>query len=266
MKVYAPGSNVPARTITNGIDDPDALAFDSAGNLYVANYGDIGDVPGVPLGTVTVYAAGTATLIRTIPSTNLVDPTALAFDRAGNLYVGNAYGPVSVYAAGGTQLLRVLGGDLAGAGLQPGGLAFDSLGNLYVAEGSSSGAVFVYPAGASVPTRTLTNGLVAPSALAFDAAGNLYVANNPAPEAAKVLPATIEEFATGNALPVRSIGSVKAIGALAIDDEGLIYAGVPPAGFGTGTVAVYSVATGRLVRAITSGISDPYGFAFGTHP
>ena len=35
---FAPGSTTPTATLT-GLNDPDALAFDSSGNLYVANDG-----------------------------------------------------------------------------------------------------------------------------------------------------------------------------------------------------------------------------------
>ena len=35
---FAPGSTTPTATLT-GLNDPSALAFDSSGNLYVANYG-----------------------------------------------------------------------------------------------------------------------------------------------------------------------------------------------------------------------------------
>ena len=35
---FAPGSTTPTATLT-GLNDPFALAFDSSGNLYVANCG-----------------------------------------------------------------------------------------------------------------------------------------------------------------------------------------------------------------------------------
>ena len=36
---FAPGSTTPTATLT-GLNYPDALAFDSSGNLYVANDGN----------------------------------------------------------------------------------------------------------------------------------------------------------------------------------------------------------------------------------
>ena len=64
-------SSPPGSTIPSG------LAFDSAGNLYVAN-GEIHTVDKVtPTGNVSTFASG------------FISP-ALAFDAAGNLYVADA--------------------------------------------------------------------------------------------------------------------------------------------------------------------------------
>jgi DNA-binding beta-propeller fold protein YncE len=47
VTVYAPGSKSVLRTISQGLNDPGALAFDGSGNLYVAN---------ITGNAVTVYA------------------------------------------------------------------------------------------------------------------------------------------------------------------------------------------------------------------
>lgn len=78
--IYAPGDNEPAQVIKQGINQPGAMALDSAGRLYVANCGgDEGHY-----GTVTVYAVNgngaTSKLLRTI-SKGPLSPSSLAFDR-----------------------------------------------------------------------------------------------------------------------------------------------------------------------------------------
>ncbi len=61
-----------------GLSNPHGLAFDSAGNLYVANFGDNTIEKFTPGGVGSVFA-----------STGLNQPFGLAFDSAGNLFTAN---------------------------------------------------------------------------------------------------------------------------------------------------------------------------------
>ena len=58
---FAPGSTTPTATLT-GLNDPDALAFDSSGNLYVANWRRHG--------TVSEFAPGSTTPTATLTGLN----------------------------------------------------------------------------------------------------------------------------------------------------------------------------------------------------
>ena len=134
------------------LDNPSAVALDSAGNLYIADYSNnaIRRVDAVT-GIITTYAgvgsnggyngdSGPATTIR------LNNPISIAFDAAGNLYIadrgnnlvrkvdtnGNMttvaghYGYYSNPSYGGLATNSPL--------KQPNGVAVDSLGNLYIAD------------------------------------------------------------------------------------------------------------------------------------
>ena len=83
-------STTLSATLT-GLDDPQALAFDADGNLYVANPDN---------NTVSEFAVGST--VPTATLTGLSSPMALAFDAGGNLYVANdtASGTVSEFAPG----------------------------------------------------------------------------------------------------------------------------------------------------------------------
>src|SRR5262249_39853061 len=83
-------------TFRSGLDGPEVLAFDVAGNLYVTSF--LGHIyKFTPGGTRTTFASG-------------LNPGGLAFDSAGNLYVadsrnGNIYkfrpnGVRSTFASG----------------------------------------------------------------------------------------------------------------------------------------------------------------------
>src|SRR5262249_27778355 len=87
VTVYSLQTGSLLRTILNR--NPRALAFDSNGNLYVAND---------RANRVTVYARDSDSVLRTIVA-GLNGPNSLAFDGSGNLYVSNNNNKsVTVYA------------------------------------------------------------------------------------------------------------------------------------------------------------------------
>ena len=162
-------STTPTATLTS-LDNPDALAFDFSGNLYVAEYANSSD------SFVSEFAAGSN--MPTALFTGLDNPDALAFDSSGNLFVAN-FGLLSVaergttvseFGPGSTSLAETLTGLY-----EPDALKFDSSGNLFVAN-YGNGTVSEFAPGSTTPTATLT-GLDNPAALAMDTSGNLYVAN-----------------------------------------------------------------------------------------
>ena len=73
-----PSAPTVSTFVGSGLDDPAGLAFDAAGNLYVANYGNNTISKVTPAGAVSTFV-----------SSGLNDPAGLAFDAAGNLYVAN---------------------------------------------------------------------------------------------------------------------------------------------------------------------------------
>ena len=101
-----------------GLNNPEGLALDTAGNLYVAIQGNNTIVKFTPGGASSIFA-----------NTGLNGPEGIAFDSAGNLYAGNYFGhTIQRFTPGGV-------GSIFATGLtDPSGLAFDSAGNLYVAD------------------------------------------------------------------------------------------------------------------------------------
>ncbi|HEY1429216.1 MAG TPA: hypothetical protein VGF18_06555, partial [Candidatus Tumulicola sp.] len=92
VSVFAPGASTPSYSITNGIDRPGALAFDSHEDLYVAN-----ELAGTS-GDVTEYVPGSMTPRATVTS-YVDDPTSICLDSNDNLYVADAgTHNVTVYA------------------------------------------------------------------------------------------------------------------------------------------------------------------------
>jgi hypothetical protein len=170
VNVYPPGSTTPSRTISDGIVTPAALAFDTAGNLYVANTFGGSEYCGKILGgTVTVYAPGNGSPLYTIsPSQGICTPFRLALDSSGNLYVAN--GPpgaeepssVTVYVSGSNTLMRTITQGVNG----PQAVTLDHSDNLYVAN-STGEDVTVYAPGSTSVLQTISNGISYPESLAI---------------------------------------------------------------------------------------------------
>ena len=190
----ATGSAAPIVTISPGpsgsLDEPDGLAFDSAGDLWVVNYSANTLVEYAP----SQLATGAPTPIVTIssgPSASLNEPDGLACDSAGDLWVAN-YNSSTVVEYKLRQLST--GSPAPAMTISPGpsasldapdALAFDSSGDLWVANYNSN-TVVEYRAGqldnrippASAMITPEPGGMLdGPDGLVFDPSGDLWVVN-----------------------------------------------------------------------------------------
>jgi sugar lactone lactonase YvrE len=188
LQLVASAPATPSATLSataGSLNLPAGLAFDAAGNLWVANASNsIVEYPASLLG-ITGSPAPTVTLTGGI----LSNPAGLAFDAGGNLWVANEgtnrvleFTPTDL-ADGGTAdpLGVVLAPDAAGSLNAPVGLAFDASGDLWVSNFGMNGTgdtVVEFAANQLVvtqapPTPVVTvsgSSVSGPAALAFDPA------------------------------------------------------------------------------------------------
>jgi hypothetical protein len=158
-------------TFASGMYQPVALAFDRAGNLFVANSGAGGCIPEVecppkPGTIIRIRPDGTQSTFVTLQSSQLL---GLAFDGAGNLFVSTGISIVKI-TPNGTQ--STFASQLHGA--WP--MAFDRSGNLYVGVNpSGSSSILKFAPDGSSSTFVTFNGGYGITALAFGPGGDLFV-------------------------------------------------------------------------------------------
>jgi len=208
-------------------NQPFGLAFDAAGDLFVADTYNHCIRKVTAAGVVTTFVGTTGTTSGHVDDTGTAArfnwPVGLAFDTAGVLYVAdNANNCIRKVTAAGvvTTFVGTTGttsGHVDDTGTAarfdgPCGLAFDASGNLFVSETSNNCIRKVTAAGVVttfVGTTGTTSGHVDdtgtaarfffPQGLVFDATGNLYVSDTNNNCIRKVTPAGVVTTFVGTA-------------------------------------------------------------------
>lgn len=171
--------------------EPDGIAVDSQGNVYVADCGNSRIRQVTPAGVVSTFA-GSGVVGHTDNAAKLNAtfgcPNAVAIDSNGVLYVSDYDTGVRKILTDGSVTTLASGPDVMGGK----GLAVDSAGNVYLAQASMARISKITPNGTvSVVAGSTASPSVAgyqdgtgtsarfdgPSAIAVDNAGNLFVAD-----------------------------------------------------------------------------------------
>ncbi|MGI8957287.1 MAG: hypothetical protein ACR2II_10295 [Chthoniobacterales bacterium] len=142
------------QTTFSTVSTPRGLAFDTAGNLYVADGTALAIIKITPGGVQSTFASG------------LNDPRGIAFDTAGNLFVCNAgNNEILKFTPAGVQSTFASGLN------RPADIVFDAAGNLFESDRLGGSILKFTSAGVQ---STFATSLNLPAGLAFDSAGNLF--------------------------------------------------------------------------------------------
>lgn len=167
------GSSQLAPVKASGVTNPDAIAVDAVGNLYIAN------------NSGTAQGASTSSIIKLTPAgvqtsvaSGWVSPVAVSTDAAGDVFVLD-WVDQPAFAA---QLFEVpvntnIRLQLNMYGLSaPYGMAADPAGDVFIAD-RGLGSIVELPHGGSAP-ETLRSGFSLLQSIAADLAGNVFFLNN----------------------------------------------------------------------------------------
>ncbi len=259
--------------VTNGtgtdasFNEPAGIAIDTSGNLIIADRQNHRIRKISPTRVVTTIAGSGLTgegngsfLNGDLATSRFSIPTAVAVDRAGNIFVAEEHnrrvrkitpaGVVSTLAGSGSQTFANGTGTSASFS-QPMGISIDALGNLYLADMSehrirkitTTGVVTTFAGTGTFSFADGTGTIVSfnrPSGVAVDRNGDVFVADLSNNRIRKINPSgVVSTFAgSGAATNVNGIGTAASFGQprdLAIDSIGNIY-----------------VAASRLIRKINA--------------
>ncbi len=162
VRLYDPNTPNPSpeATITDGISNPQGLAVDAAGALYVSNAGGAHEI--------TVYSPG-----RSSPRLKIPGPgyDGIAVDSKGDIFATRFDGTVTEYQAGDKKPFKVIHGYS-----NPVGIAVDRKDNVWVADDKAN-VVSMVRAGSKKVENVGLKRLNGPFGIALGHNDTLYVSN-----------------------------------------------------------------------------------------
>jgi sugar lactone lactonase YvrE len=270
-------------------NNPEGIAMDAAGNLYVADFGN-STIRKIAAGATVTTLAGSSAQTGSADGENSAaqfnHPSAVSLDGAGNVYViDTSNQTVRKITAGGIVSTLAgspgLGGRADGAGaaasfFYPAGIAANSAGTVYVADTgnhalrvvTSAGVVSTLAGAAGVSGNADGTGAAAlfgyPYGVAIDSSGNVYIADHNNDTIRKMTPAgAVTTFAGAAGIP----GSANGVGGaarfngptgVAVDGAGNVYVA------DSGNMSIRKITAGGIVTTFVgysgvAGSSDGLG-------
>ncbi len=200
-------------------NSPSGVAVDASGNIYVADYGNnlIREI--APGGMVSTFAGSGFSGYNNATGllASFTQPTGLAIDKSGNLFVADAGNnlvreitPAGVVTtlAGADTIGSVNAADTSSSFFDPVSVTVDSKDNVYVADAGndlirliSSGSVSTFAGTLNTGSSTTLSPFNNPTGVAIDAAGNVFVANYLGNTILEINPAGVVSTYAGTGLP-----------------------------------------------------------------
>jgi Putative binding domain, N-terminal/NHL repeat len=198
--------------------------------------------------TLTITQAGSTYVaagpLTALVSSGLSEPTGVAVDGAGNVYVADGgHGTVKKWSAASNTVTTLVSSGLS----VPIGMAVDSAGNVYIAD-TFVNVIDKWSVANSNVTALVSSGLNGPYGVALDRAGNVFIADTS--------DSVIKEWSVANSNVTTVVSGLDAPGSVAVDAADNLY--IPDVG--NGAIEESSVTNGSP-GILASGLSEPAGLA-----
>ena len=227
---YVPVTAV-STLVASGLNNPQGVAVDGQGNVYIADTGD---------NAVKEWTPGATQIVTRF--SGLSNPKAVAVDLNGNIYIADT-GNNAVEEPGAPSPPSLSG--LSG----PSGVAVDAQGNIYFSN-TGINAVDQWNAAGQQLTTLAGSALNSPSGVAVDVAGNVYFAdsgNN-----------SIKEWLVqGGQVNVLVSAGLNNPTGVAVDGQGNVYF----ADTGNNAIKEWNAASQQLTALVSTGLNGPSGTA-----
>ena len=226
----------PVTTLAPGLNHPNGVAVDGAGNVYIADTGN---------NAIKKWVMASNT-VTTLVASGLNGPSGVAVDGAGNVYIADSgNNAIKKWFAANNIMATLVASGLNG----PSGVAVDGSGNVYIAD-TGNNAIEQWTAASNTVTTLVVSGLNGPTGLAVDGAGNVYIAdsgNN-----------TIKKWIAANNIVATLVASAlndpQGIG---VDGSGNVYI----ADTGDNTIKMWKATDNTVTTLVASGLSGIAGVA-----
>jgi DNA-binding beta-propeller fold protein YncE len=229
---YVAASQV-ATLVSSGLLDPEGVAVDHSGNVYIADSGN------QAIKEWTVANNTVATLV----ASGLVYPSGVAVDGERNVYISDTFhSAIKEWVAASDTVATLVSSNLS----LPFGVAVDGLGNVYIAD-TYNNSVKKWVATNNTVTTIAASGLSLPFGVAVDAAGNVYIADT--------LNSAIEEWVAADDIVTplvdRGLAQPRRV---AVDGGGNVYIADPP----NNVVKEWMAASGAVIALASTGLNYPW--------
>jgi sugar lactone lactonase YvrE len=245
LTVTQAGTNyVPANTVVTlatlqsaGLVDPNEIAVDGNGNVFVADY---------QKNEVKEWSPGTDA-VRTVIASGLDGPEGMALDSAGNIYIAEYWDNCILEWTATHKILTTVISNIA---FSPQGVAVDTGGNVYFASANRQ-ILYELPAANTNWTAVAPlshNEVIADNIdLAADRAGNIYIGFNP-----------VLRWSPENQSLTNWSALLPSPWNIAVDGGGNVYTVYYP---NNNSIYKWSAASNTATACVSSGLDLPIGLA-----